>query len=325
MNSLHPVFSDIIRPVRPFINAFQIAFQKEFESIKTTYGLDFDTRHFNKGKHLRPVLFFLCQGLINKPKKNTVDVAVMLELIHTASLIHDDVIDKSHKRRGQKSLNAALGNHFSVLVGDYMIARMMMMGSSRENGYIMHLSNAIMHMIRSELEQAIYEKTGHIEEENYFSIINGKTGALFEAAGALAGYATGALENQIQQLRRFGHHFGLAFQIKDDLLDFTGSSTKMGKPVYQDIQGGRWTLPMIRAFHELPERDQQYFQQQVMADEVSQDELIQMIYNQRGIEKTLSDLDECSQKARQAVLDFPESKYRFALQRMIDYNKDRHS
>ncbi|MBN2103927.1 polyprenyl synthetase family protein [bacterium] len=325
MDPLHYEFDDIFRPVRPFLNAFQIAFQKEFESIKAAYNLDFDTRHLNKGKHLRPILFFLCQGLIDEPNENSVDIAVMLELVHTASLIHDDVIDKSHRRRGQKTLNAVLGNHFSVLVGDFLIARMMLMSSSREKGEMAPLFEAIIQMTHSEIHQAICEKEARMEEETYFNIIQGKTGALFQAAGVLAGCVVHASKNQIQQLGYFGSQFGLAFQIKDDMLDFTGSVSQMGKPVHQDLRSGRWTLPLIQAFDELSEKDREHYRQHMMADDISQKKLVKMVDEHEGIKKSQSYLEAYSDQARQALLEFPASKYRSTLEQMIDYNRDRYS
>ena len=325
MSSSHREFDKIIQPVRSHINAFQKAFLKEFESIRAIYKLDFNTLHFVKGKHIRPILFFLSQGLVGKPGNHSADIAVMLELVHTASLIHDDVIDESSRRRGQQTLNTVLGNHFSVLMGDYLIARMMMISSALEYGEMTCLSEAILNMTHSELRQAICVRKGRMDEKDYFSIIEGKTGALFQAATGLAGHITHASDKQMRQLSLFGLQFGLAFQIKDDILDFSGSAAEMGKPVHQDLLKGRWTLPLIKTFQSLPQKDQTGFLELMDRDEIQWNLLNQIIEDQQGIQKAQSCLDDYSSRARETLSFFPESEYHSALLQLIQYNRDRHS
>jgi octaprenyl-diphosphate synthase len=314
--------SEIIEPIHPVMQSFQLAFQREFEKIQAQYHLRIQPTALFKGKRLRPVLFFLCQGLVDSPRSDSVNTAVMIELVHTASLLHDDVIDESFKRRGEKTLNAIRGNHFSVLLGDYLIARMMALGQEMKNGGMHVLSQAILMMTLAEIKQALCENQC-LEEHVYMDIVEGKTGALFQAATDLAAGAVHASKEIQLRLRELGLQFGLAFQIQDDILDYTGSSGTLGKPVHQDILKGQFTLPFILAFEELsvPERESLF--RQLSNNELSREHLVRLVKNQ-GIKKARDRLLKYSRKALDLLHQFPENNYRTALENLFHFNMERH-
>ena len=275
MSTGHSI-SEIITPIHPVMESFQLAFQHELEKIQAKYHLTVQPSALFKGKRLRPVLFFLCQGMIDTPRPDSVNTAVMIELIHTASLLHDDVIDESHKRRGEKTLNAVRGNHFSVLMGDYLIARMMTMGQELKNGGMRVLSQAILMMTQAEIKQALCENKW-LEEHIYMDIIEGKTGALFQAATDLAA-STVHTGTEVQlQLRKLGLQFGLSFQIQDDILDYTGSAGTLGKPVHQDLLKGHFTLPVILAFEHLSGEKRKTLFQQLVNNELSYEHFVRLV------------------------------------------------
>lgn len=325
MNTSHPEFSKIIQPVRPVMDAFHQAFKREFQSIGGEHRPNYHAAGFLKGKRLRPMMFFLCQGLVDTPKENAIPDAVMIELVHTASLLHDDVIDESQKRRGQKTLNAILGNHFSVLAGDFLIARMMTLGHETNNQGMPFISKAIMLMTQAEIRQAICEKQGCMDVVSYFEIVQGKTSALFEATCAMAGLSVSASDSQIEWLMQFGQQFGIAFQIQDDILDYTGSPDHLGKPLYQDVLGGRWTLPLIMILGKLSEKEKTRLRQQILDGDIDPKNLLELIEKNGGIIKARSFLNRHSQNAFSALEKFSESPCREALRRLVKFNMDRNS
>jgi octaprenyl-diphosphate synthase len=325
MNMQTPGFNEIVRPVDTMMNAFKDAFRSEFDFILSLDSTIENHYFYSKGKHLRPLLFFLCQGLAGRPEPTSVSTAVVLELVHLASLIHDDVIDNSPVRRGRKTLNSQCGNHFSVLIGDYLIARSMLLGQNQKNGVMPGISKTIMEMTRAELEQAAYEKKRIPEEAVYFSIIRGKTGSLFQTAAELGGHAVSASPEGLAQLDRVGEQFGIVFQIQDDILDFIGNSENMGKPVHQDIQDGFCTLPMIEAYRGLNEDEKTEIRNILESPFVSRSMLLDFVYKHRGVEKAQSVLRMRSQRALENLAFFPESDYRTALESLFNYNMSRSS
>jgi octaprenyl-diphosphate synthase len=201
-----------------------------------------------KGKRLRPMLYLLVQGAVSPGSPKDVGVAVLIEMLHTASLLHDDVVDGTEQRRGERSLNALAGNQLSILAGDYLMA----MALSRAlllpyPEVVPVLSKILVDMTRSELQQAEMDRTHAVSESKYLDIVFGKTASLFESSCELGARVQNAEPERVELFRRFGRHFGTAYQILDDIQDFTGDAEAIGKPVGQDLVNGKWTLPLILA------------------------------------------------------------------------------
>ncbi len=202
------------------------------------------------GKLIRASLLLLCANFFKKTDKKIINAAVVIELIHLASLIHDDVLDESNIRRGEKTTNFIWGNRNSILVGDYILSVSLEVLSSNvidsKNLYILKiLAREMKNMIEGEGEDTKRDK--NINEKKYFTQIAKKTGALFSAASEIGAYLGGANEEERKLLQRFGLNCGIAFQITDDILDFTEDEDKLGKPVLLDIRQGNYTLPLIYA------------------------------------------------------------------------------
>lgn len=194
------------------------------------------------------MLYLLVQGAVSPGSGKDVTVAVLIEMLHTASLLHDDVVDGTEQRRGERSLNALAGNQLSVLAGDFLMAKALNRALSMPYPDVVPvLSRVLVEMTRAELQQAEMERTHAVSESKYLDIVYGKTASLFESSCELGASVQNAGPDRVSILRRFGRHFGTAYQIFDDIEDFTGDAEAIGKPVGQDLGSGKWTLPLILA------------------------------------------------------------------------------
>ncbi|TKJ40232.1 polyprenyl synthetase [candidate division LCP-89 bacterium B3_LCP] len=202
----------------------------------------------HKGKSLRPILTLMCARLFGKPGEEAVKVAVIVELLHTATLVHDDVVDDSKIRRGFPSINAIWKNKVSVLVGDYLLAKALTeMLEIRDFEVLDILSRSARRMSRGELLQIAKARKLDITESIYFDMIGDKTAALFSACCELAAITSKRDGVERDNLRNFGEKIGLAFQIRDDVLDYEGRRSIIGKPTLEDIKDRKITLPLIQA------------------------------------------------------------------------------
>jgi len=202
----------------------------------------------HKGKSLRPLVTLLCARLFGEVQQQAIKIAVIVELLHTATLVHDDVVDESLVRRGFPSINAIWRNKISVLVGDYLLAKALTeMLDLRDFTVLDILSTTARRMSRGELLQIAKARKLDITEEVYFDMIADKTAALFSACCELAAVTAGADGDIRSGLRQFGEKLGLAFQIRDDILDFQGRKSLLGKPTLGDVKERKITLPLIHA------------------------------------------------------------------------------
>lgn len=200
------------------------------------------------GKRLRPLLVLLTARALGYQGKQHLELAAIIEFIHTATLLHDDVVDMSNLRRGRPTANAQWGNAPSVLVGDFLYSRAFQMMVHIGNMDIMGiLSNTTNIIAEGEVQQLVNAKNPDITEQNYFQVIDKKTAVLFAAAAEVAAVIAGNSHSQRQALSRYGSHLGIAFQLMDDALDYTGNAATLGKNVGDDLAEGKPTLPLIYA------------------------------------------------------------------------------
>jgi octaprenyl-diphosphate synthase len=198
-----------------------------------------------KGKRLRPAVLLMCADACGHISPRAVVLAAVVELLHVASLVHDDVIDEAPKRRGQPSAHVRWGNKVSVLVGDYLLARAFLRASQEGDARVMEqLTGAATRMCVGQILE-ITAPGPDLTEQGYVDIVQNKTGSLFACAAASGAILAGASENHVEAIGRFGLNFGTAFQIADDLLDILGSEQATGKPVAGDLKQGKVTLPLI--------------------------------------------------------------------------------
>lgn len=206
-----------------------------------------------RGKLLRPTLTYLSARLLGESNERTHFAAVVVELLHNATLMHDDVVDRSDKRRGLPSLNSVFGNKISVLFGDYLLAHSLLgMLECGDTRVFAVLAETARRLAKGELDQAARSRNLDMDEDTYYRMVANKTGALLGAACRLGGLSTGADEGQLTALQSFGETIGIAFQIQDDLLDYTGSESLIGKPAGADLKEGKITLPLLYAFDRSP-------------------------------------------------------------------------
>jgi octaprenyl-diphosphate synthase len=241
------VLNKIREPIEKDLKELEIRFKSIIETDVTLIKDVFNHIVSTKGKRLRPILLLLCSGLKGKPTERSYQAAVIVELLHTATLIHDDVVDNSNLRRGAPSINSIWENKISVLIGDYLFAEVLHQIARLEDLHLIDIiSNVTRLMSQGELLQMEKAKDFQIDEATYFRLISNKTASLTAATCQLGAMTSTTPEpGHIENLRLFGESLGIAFQIKDDLLDFDGSEKKMGKPIRQDLLENIITLPVL--------------------------------------------------------------------------------
>jgi octaprenyl-diphosphate synthase len=270
-----------------------------------------------KGKRLRPALVLLTSRLFRSTDEESVFLASLVELIHTASLIHDDIIDRADVRRGTESVHAKWGPNITVLLGDYLYIKSIGLSlRSRHDRIIRLLTDASARMIEGELDEYALGGDLGISEDTYLKIIESKTAVLFATCcqiGAILGQASSGDERDAAE---FGRNFGLCFQIVDDLLDFTGDERSLGKPVFSDLTEGRLTLPLIYALRSdgRPYRDR--IDALVRRRDITEDEkagLLGILSTSGSLDYTKAKAGDFSEKALAILGRFPESAPRQAL------------
>lgn len=241
-------FIETIR--QPILNEMQL-FEKTFvEALHTENPLLQSVNEYvlqRSGKQLRPMLVLLSAKLCGEINQTTIDGAISLQLLHTASLIHDDVVDDTLERRGDASVNARWTNKIAILSGDYILSKSLQCASRTDNLLVLKsMANIGMQLSDGELLQLINASLSADSEANYFNIIRKKTALLFSTCAEVGGLSVSADEVQLTHLRNFGEYLGICFQIKDDIFDYY-DDVKIGKPTGNDIRDGKLTLPLIYA------------------------------------------------------------------------------
>ncbi len=269
------------------------------------------------GKRIRPLITLLAARAAGYEGRRHVRLAAVIEFIHTATLLHDDVVDQSHERRGLKSANAIWGNAASVLVGDFLFSQAFrLMVADGSLPVLRLLSDAAAVIAQGEILQLVI--TGNMEttEEEYLEVVRAKTARLFAAASAVGGYLVAPDPDVVEGLERYGHQVGTAFQLADDALDYLGESEATGKPTGGDFREGRLTLPVILAYAQADQQERSFWdrtlgQRQQTADDFSE---ACRILRQRGtITSTYQRAAACSESAVAALEVLPPGPCRSAL------------
>mgnify|MGYP002562498510 FL=1 len=229
------------------------------------------------GKRMRPILILLMAKNFGEISDVTQHAAVGLELLHTASLVHDDVVDESGERRGQKSVNAMFDNKVAVLVGDYILSTALLHVSYTHSEIIVrYLAELGRTLSNGEILQLSNIQNQEISEEVYYQVIKQKTAALFEACAAIGALSAGAAEEEIQEAKKFGQNLGVIFQIRDDIFDYYDQAN-VGKPTGNDMAEGKLTLPVIYALRSTGNQDMLALARKVKAGTVTKDEIAELV------------------------------------------------
>lgn len=315
--------SSIRKPISAEITAFTELFT---QSLSHTNGLLAQTLgHIqqHKGKQMRPLLILLMAKNFGGVNDVTQHAAVGLELLHTASLVHDDVVDESQERRGQASVNAIYNNKVAVLVGDYILSTSLLHVAKTDDRYIVEcIAELGRTLSNGEILQLTNIQNQDFSEEVYFRVIEQKTAALFEACASVGARSAGASEDLIADAKRFGKNLGIIFQIRDDIFDYSESS-EIGKPTGNDMLEGKLTLPVLYALNKAPYESMQTLARKVKAGDVNRDEiavLVEFAKQQGGIEYAEKRMWELHADAMQFIENrVGDNEVRKALVAYLDY------
>ncbi len=302
--------------------------QKFAEAVKSkTPLLDTIMRYVirRKGKQMRPMFVLLCAKLQGPVNESTYRAAALVELLHTATLVHDDVVDESLERRGFFSVNAIWKNKIAVLVGDYLLSKGLLLSIGHDE--IMQLkilSEAVRQMSEGELLQIEKSRTLNLNEEVYFDIIKGKTASLLSSACAAGAWSTSLDAEKTEKMRLFGEKVGIAFQIKDDLFDY--GRADIGKPTGNDIREKKLTLPLIYTLNRVEAAEKKrliYIVKNRHKDKKKVQEVITAVVNAGGIAYAEKTMQRYRDEALDILKGFDNNAVREALEELVRYTTDR--
>lgn len=276
----------------------------------------------HKGKNLRPLLVLMSAKLCGKVNENTYTAAAVVELLHSATLVHDDVIDDSDLRRGFPSVKAKWKNKIAVLMGDYLLSKSLIGASeSGDIQMIQILSNAAKRLTKGEFLQLQKSRKLDMNEADYIQMISDKTAALLSACSELGAVTSKVDAKKQKAMRNFGEYLGIAFQIKDDLMDYESKSAILGKPAGADLKEQKLTLPIIYALQQVPEKDAKAILKRVKKSMKRSDisEIISFVKEHKGLEYAEAKAKEYANKARKELELFEHEDIKEHIFEFIDY------
>ncbi len=313
--------ADLRNPVESHLSAFKTFYRKELSTNQ--FLLDQMVRYLlkMKGKELRPILVFYAARLFGEVNERSYRAATMIELLHTATLIHDDVVDDASTRRGLLSFNQVFKNKASILLGDYLLAKGLLVSlESDEFELLKIMSKAVKAMSEGELNQLKASKLQNLTEEKYIQIITDKTASLLAACCESGASTTASTSSEVELMREVGLNMGIAFQIRDDLFDY--SSLKTGKPSGNDILERKMTLPFIAALEKTSFLDnrkwrKKYRKKQKTRTEI--EEIITFVNEKDGLTYAQTLMNKYSEKSIKLLKTLPQSQERTDMERLITY------
>lgn len=312
---------DIKKPVESELKTFEAHFREAMRNPVPL--LDRITYYIvkRKGKQVRPIFVFLSASLCGQINDSTYNAASLVELLHTATLVHDDVVDDANERRGFFSVNALWKNKIAVLVGDYLFSQGMLLSLKNKEYRLLELvSDAVKAMSEGELLQIEKARRLDITEEVYFEIIRQKTASLIASACAAGTASVTKDEDTIQKMRLFGEKLGIAFQIRDDLFDF--GDEDVGKPLGIDIKEKKMTIPLIFALNNADKKTRKYHIHLIKKyneDKAKVNEVIQFVRNSGGMEYARQKMQEYKSEAMDILYSFDDSPARQSLEQLINF------
>ena len=321
------IVSQIKQPIEYEMELFEKKFQL---SMFSKVSLLNRITHYvvnRKGKQMRPMFVFLIAKMFNNGEVNdrTYRGASVIELIHTATLVHDDVVDESAKRRGFFSINALWKNKIAVLVGDFLLSKGLLLSIDNNDFDLLKIiSTAVREMSEGELLQIEKARKLNITESVYFEIIRKKTATLIAACCEMGAQSVIASKAEVENMRQFGEYIGIAFQIKDDLFDY--GAEKIGKPTGIDIKEQKMTLPLIHTLNNCSKKEKKWIINSVKnynTDKIRVKELIQFVKSKGGLEYAVTKMKEYKTKALFILEKYPDSPYKKSLELMVNYVIDR--
>jgi len=307
------------------LREFEIHFK---QAVKSNVSLLDKIMQFivkRKGKQLRPMFVLLSAKLGGPINDKSYRAASLVELLHTATLVHDDVVDESLERRGFFSINALWKNKIAVIVGDYLLSKGLLLSlDNNDHRMLQILSNAIKSMSEGELLQLEKSRTLNLKEDVYFEIIKNKTASLLASSCAAGASTTFDSEDAIEKMRTFGEKVGIAFQIKDDLFDY--GNADIGKPTGNDIKEKKLTLPLIYTLNNVDKKTRREIIYIIKNENTRKSKVahvIDVVNKTGGIDYTIAKMNEYRQEALQLLSTFPDSEIKKGFEDLVNFVTDR--
>jgi len=313
-------------PIQSELTAFEAYFK---ESMRSDVALlDKVTQYVvkRKGKQMRPMFVFLTAKMLGEINQVTYDATTLVELLHTATLVHDDVVDDANERRGFFSVNALWKNKIAVLVGDYMLSRILLLSIEKENLALLEVvARAVREMSEGELLQIEKARDLNIDEETYFEVIRKKTASLIATCCEAGAISVQATADQREKMRKFGELIGLAFQIKDDIFDY-GTGEHIGKPTGIDIREQKMTLPLIYVMNHSPSeirKELMYIMKNEFDVTARIKRAIQLVIQYGGIQFATLKMEAIANEALELLKSFPDNDAKNSLIGLVHYTMNR--
>ena len=311
------ITQSVQKDMEEFDRLYQAALHSPVDDLQ--FMLDFVAA--KNGKRIRPLVLILSAKLCGKVTPETLKYAVILELLHTATLIHDDVVDDTHERRGQPSVMAQFNNCRAVLLGDYILSQAIIRGVKTQNLLIINiLSDLAQNLAEGELMQ-LASPSLPVNEERYFEVIRKKTAMLLSCCAEIGALSTGADAEKIQTLRTVGNNLGICFQLKDDVFDYFEQG-ELGKPTGNDIREGKISLPLLYALRVAPEEQSAPLMTLLREQNFSSENikrLIDFAKEYHGVEYAYGKMQQIKNETLELLVQFPDSEAKTAMMQLVDY------
>lgn len=275
-----------------------------------------------KGKQIRPILVILSARMFGQINEDVLNAGASLEMLHNASLIHDDIVDETALRRGRPTINASWGNHIAVLVGDFFVSNALYAGIRTGSvSIISTLSNLGKELSLGEVDQICNARGHRFDEESYFSMIKKKTASLFMSCVRMGAETVGASREEIAGIEEYARLLGICFQIRDDIFDYFPNDL-IGKPSGNDLREGKVTLPLLYALAHAPEAESREMKNLIIRGDLSSAEIARLVdfaIRNGGIEYSFETMRSLEREARAIIMRFPASQWRDAFCEIFDY------
>ncbi|MDA9161221.1 polyprenyl synthetase family protein [Crocinitomicaceae bacterium] len=316
---------EIMKPVKSELNEFESHFE---DALKSNVPLLDKVTHYivkRKGKQMRPLFVFLSAKMLGEINEKTYSAASLVELLHTATLVHDDVVDDANERRGFFSVNALWKNKIAVLVGDYMLSKILLLSLEKDNTDLLGVvARSVKEMSEGELLQIEKSRTLDITEKEYFDVIRKKTASLISTC-CEAGAISVDSDEERENMKMFGEKVGLAFQIKDDIFDY-GSPNNIGKPTGIDIREQKLTLPLIYVLRNSPPKIQKELKR-IIKNRNEESKMIKratdLVIEHGGINYAFERMTQLADEAKELLMKYSESEAKRALTDLVNYTINR--
>jgi octaprenyl-diphosphate synthase len=318
--------SQISQPIKSELDNFNQIFR---DSLRSSVGLvDLVARYIirQKGKKIRPLLVLLSAKVCGGISERSYRGAVLVELLHTATLVHDDVVDNADKRRGLWSINKVFKNKIAVLMGDYLLSKGLLISmEGKDYDFLEVITNTVKRMSEGELLQIQKTRKLDIDEETYFKVISDKTASLIETCCTIGAMSATSNPEYAGAMGEFGKNLGISFQIRDDILDYEGSLSITGKRTGGDIKEKKITLPLIYSLNQVSANQASEIRKIIKNGKESSkiEVVINFVKENKGIEYAIAQAREYSNAAKNALSKLPDSQSRLALEALVDFVVDR--